>query len=213
MYTTLASIWRFRKEQNTRRVRKKQKDKGKVPTYKSGFMLDILVKHAIEWMAQNSVMSAGDGTRLERQVGRSKDLLVGMQFDPDISKWPFEIMVPETAHQLQRMVMLIRKLGMLGSEVYTEQLRAISNKNLPPLVYATFPEASSGKSGFFTFKYWMHIIQSLHSTRLRLTTFVTDHCSVGIGGGKILNTPSHELLSHGCSYLGLPVDDYKYFKV
>lgn len=212
LYETLGSILRFRDEQNTRRVQKKRRDAKKLPMYAPGVMDDVLQNHAVPWFGHHFIASCGDGTRVERQVGRQGIHIVGHHLHPDVSEWgKQEFMVPRTASELHQMIMLIRKLGMLGSEAYTEHLRCISDPLLPALTYALYPEAPAGKSGFFTFKYWMKIIGVLHSTQLRLTTFITDHCSVGIGAGKIMNTPTDEMLALGCSYLGLPVDDYKYY--
>ena len=44
--------------------------------------------------------------------------------------------------------------------------------------------------------------------------FCTDSCSTGIAAGKILMTPTRELIAnHKVTYLGLPDEDYKYFSV
>jgi hypothetical protein len=74
-------------------------------------------------------------------------------------------------------------------------------------------EASEGKSGFLLFKYWMTIVHKMGSLGLplMLVAMMTDHCNVGLSAGTILSTPSEEMLDLGCSYLGLPCDDYKYY--
>ena len=150
-------------------------------------------------------------------------MLVGQKNDPDCEV-NTEMYLPVHAADLRSIVLGTRKLDRcciqciivfnafrrLGAEVYTEQFRGLTDKNVPRLTYATFMEASAGKSGFLQFKYWMMILYMMALVPLMLVAFMTDHCSVGISGGIILCTPSVEMLKFGCSYLGLPVDDWRY---
>jgi hypothetical protein len=164
------------------------------------------------WHGTNLVQSCGDGTRESRFEGRDGEQLVGHQMHPDCARWILqEIMVPRTVQTLKKIVYLIRKLNLLGAEVYTEQFRCVSDGSIQRLTYATYPEASKGKSGYWLYKYWFTILLLLDGVALCLVFFVTDHCSVGVSAGKMFNTPSAELLALGCSYLGLPLDDYKYY--
>ena len=161
-------------------------------------------------------ISVGDGTRTSRFLGRQGIFLLGKKEDVDCAEWEDSRMyVPVQACDLRKIIMLTRKMDGLGAEVYTEQFRCLSHKHTPRLTYATFMESSSGKSGFLLYKYWMMVVHKMvvNHVALMLVAFVTDHSSVGISGGTILGTPTQEMVDLGCSYLGLPVDDYKYYAV
>jgi hypothetical protein len=213
VYEALGSVLRFRTESSTRRSRRRRTKRGLcLPKYHCGINEKILQDHAMPWHGTNLVQSCGDGTRESRFEGRDGEQLVGHQMHPDCARWILqEIMVPRTVQTLKKIVYLIRKLNLLGAEVYTEQFRCVSDGSIQRLTYATYPEASKGKSGYWLYKYWFTILLLLDGVALCLVFFVTDHCSVGVSAGKMFNTPSAELLALGCSYLGLPLDDYKYY--
>ena len=176
----------------------------------NGPALDVSAAH----FAQSPVITVGDGTRVQRELGRDGYMLIGTKKNVDCSKWEDDdIYLPLKGKDLRKIIMITRKLQLLGAEVYTEQFRGLAGSHAPRLTYATFMEASLGKSGFLCFKYWMLIVHKLavQAVLVFLVAIITDHCSVGISGGTIWGTPSEELLALGCSYLGLPVDDYRYY--
>ena len=47
--------------------------------------------------------------------------------------------------------------------------------------------------------------------KLNFIGFITDSCSIGLSAGKFIVTPTSEMIPLGCSYLGLLVDDWKYW--
>ena len=135
--------------------------------------------------------------------------LVGEMKHPDVENWfEDEVCIPEKAADLRRLILISRKLERLGAEIYTEQFRCVSNKTLPSLAHTVYVEANQGKSGFLHLKYWFAILDKLDGIALSFQGWITDGCSVGISAGTLMATPTDEMIALGCSYIGLPVDDF-----
>ena len=66
-------------------------------------------------------------------------------------------------------------------------------------------------SGFLQLKYWFRLLQRMQHLKLNFIGFITDSCSIGLSAGKFIVTPTSEMIPLGCSYLGLLVDDWKYW--
>lgn len=111
------------------------------------------------------------------------------------------------------MLFIVRKLQMLSSEIYTEQFRSLTSREQPSLTVAIIPAASKGNTGFGTLQYWFQLLDEARKGHVWIKAFVTDMCSVGLSAGNLLTTPSEEMLELGCSYVGLPMDDYMFFDV
>ena len=194
--------------------RRDDKADGKLlPKYHQGMNEGILRDFAEPWFRGQLVDTAGDGTRTSRWWARVLDKMLGHEENPDCELWgQAEFYVPEHKWQFQLMMWIVRKLGMLSSEVHTEQLRCTTSRKAP-LAYCILPEASKGNTGFLTFKYWMMLLKACRRNRVTLKDFITDMCSTGLLGARLLMTPCAENIRLGCSFLGVPTDDYKYFAI
>jgi hypothetical protein len=198
---------------SVQRVNAKKRKNGTIPKYHSGINEDVLSKTSLQRFGSNLLVSCGDATRGRQMLVRSGNQLVGQRFHPDCKKWSECVwFVPEYMDQLVEIIQIVVQLQMLSSEFFTEQLRCISSPRISSLTYVCYPEPSKGSSGFMTYKYWFQIIY-LTPQGLSLVAFITDGCAYGIGAGKLFGTPSVQLLALGCTYLGLPLDDYKYCDV
>ena len=195
-------------------IRDDKADGTLLPKYTEGINEGIIEKFASKWYAGHLCDTAGDGTRGCRSWERIGIKLIGHQFSPDCAEWKEDktvFYVPQFKAELIEMLSIIRKLDQLTAEIHTEQLRCTTCRK-PPMAYAVIPEASQGNSGFLNFKYWMRLLDSV-SPSVLLKDFITDMCSCGLLGGKIMMTPNEGFIALGCSYVGLPVDDYKYFSL
>ena len=218
VYGTLAGrdALRFVHTKSAERSSRKLKERGKIPRSVDGINKPVLTNFSVALYENNSCLSAGDATRQSRIYSRMKDKFIGKMRHPDVSAsliQPEEVYVPERASDVRKLILLTRKLNQLGAEVYTEQFRCISDKTRPPLAHTVYVEASNGKSGFLHLKYWFTILLELDGVPLSLEGFITDGCSVGISAGHMMCTPTEEMIGHGCSYLGLPVDDFKHYAI
>lgn len=198
---------------SVQRVFAKQQKWGLLPSYSAGINYDILKSTSVKRFQQHLVASVGDGTRGKRLLGRRRDQLVGQAYHFNVTLWAGDTWyLPEYLDELEELIDIVKELDALGVSVFTEQFRCLTDRSLPSLSYVAIIEPSKGGGGYFTLKYWMHIIYHLPEG-LNLVLFITDHCSCGIASGKFLTTPSTEMVALGCSYIGLPVDDYKYYAI
>ena len=157
-----------------------------------------------------------DGTRGVRMYQKlaGKPFLAGYVFHPDVDKWnedePGHPM-PTKAEDVLFLMNAIRGKDALAHSFDSKAVRSLNLASTPILVHSIIPEPHSGTSGRLQFKQWLRYIQLYFEARLSVCMFSHDGCSVQLSSASILMTPSQEMLDWGCSYIGLPVDDYKYF--
>ena len=214
-FTTLSGqdSLRFSHPRSVQRVKAKRQKQGTIPKYYPGINARVQSKTSVERFGQHLVVSAGDATRGRQMLVRVGHFLVGQKYHPDCSTWEtFVWFVPEFLDELIEIIEIVVELQLLSSEFFTEQYRCISAPRISSLSYVSYPEPSKGSSGFMTLKYWFTLIYNTPQ-ELNFVAFITDGCAYGIGAGKALCTPSEELIKMGCTYLGLPLDDYKYYDV
>jgi len=156
-----------------------------------------------------------DGTRGVRLYTKlqGKPYFVGHVFHPDIEKWPDEPghPMPLNAEDVLFLLNTIRGKDCLAHSFDTKALRSLSSASTPTLVHSVIPEPHSGSSGRLQFKQWLRYIELYFEARLPMCLFSHDGCSVQLSAASILMTPMEEMLEWGCSYIGLPTADYKYF--
>lgn len=185
-----------------------------LPKYKIGINEEIIEGFAVKRFGTEWTSANGDGTRGKRAWVRMGMQLVGGEYHADVARWEdTKVFVPESKADLVRIIFITRRLKMLSSEIYTEQLRCLTNRSKPSLSIAIIPEASRGNTGFGLLQYWFKLMDILRKAGVNFKDFCTDMCSVGLSAAQLLCRPSESMASFGCSYVGLPVDDYPFFDV
>lgn len=216
-YTTLAGddCMGFSNVDTVRHHLQDDRKSGKLmPKYVVGINHDVIQQFAPRRFGNTWVASCGDGTRGKRALERVGDELLGEEFNPDVAQWEdTKCFVPRTKSELLEMASIIRRLQKLSAEIYTEHLRGTTSREAASLTVAIIPEASKGSTGFGTLQYWFKLLDAYRKGYQQVKSFVTDNCSVGLSAGQLLMTPNEEMLNLGCSYLGLPCDDYPFFDV
>ena len=216
-YTTLAGPdgLRLSTQRTVQRQTTIKKKNGELPDYKVGVNSQVINQIAPARFQAHLISCNVDETRGRMELVRQGIEITGDQWSANCCDWLPEnrCYVPETKEELIDMIVLHRELQLLSGDLSTHQFRSLTDRKLPSLTYAIIPIAAKGNTAFQTLKYWMHIINSTHQAMLNFKCFCADMCASALCAGTILGKPSSEFVDLGCSYVGLPADDFKYFAI